>query len=68
MNLQLDATAVRRLRIGRALTQPDLARIAGLNKKTINRAENGGILRLSNVRKIAKALKVAPSDIASVVE
>lgn len=67
MNLKLDADEIRRLRMTRALSQPDLANLAGVNAKTINRAELGGALRLSSVRKIAKALKVAPADIAQVV-
>lgn len=52
------------LRIRRALTQEELAQIAGLSKNAVNRLEVGKAEpRMSTLRKLAKALNVDPSEL-----
>lgn len=68
MNLAIDAAKLKRLRMERAWSQTDLAKRAGVDVKTVNHAEAGKRLRLSNVRKLAKALKSPVSDITRIEE
>lgn len=42
-----------------ALTQADLAAQSGLNRLTINKAEAGGRLSFTNIRKVADALGIS---------
>jgi transcriptional regulator with XRE-family HTH domain len=51
------------LREERVLTVAELARQAGVSKNTISKAENGGSVYPSTVRKLAGALGVDPSDL-----
>lgn len=51
------------LREERVLTVTELARQAGVSKNTISKAENGGSVYPSTVRKLAHALGVDPSDL-----
>lgn len=48
------------LRLAAALNQEDLAFAAGVARMTIARAERGEHIRISSVRKIARALRVKP--------
>ena len=59
---------VKRLRVGAALSQRELAIAAGLRRETILNVEAGRPARLSSIRKIAQALGVAPDAIANVSE
>jgi transcriptional regulator with XRE-family HTH domain len=52
---------LRELRIAAALSQEDLALLAGVSRMTIARGERGEHVRLSSVRKIARALRVKPT-------
>jgi len=63
MQLARDPVAqrIRDLRFKQALTQVELAALAGLNRNTIVEAEQGHPLRPSTVRKIALALGVPPT-------
>ncbi len=54
---------LRTLREERVLTVSELARQAGVSKNTISKAENGGSVYPSTVRKLAQALGVDPSDL-----
>lgn len=57
-------TRLRALRERRALTQEELAQMAGLNRVTINTIEGGHAEpRAGTVRKLARALGVEPSDL-----
>jgi len=49
------------LRKRRALTQLELAQAAGVDRKTVVRAENGRAVDVSIVRKLAAALGVEPA-------
>lgn len=49
-----------RLRLARALSQRDLAKLAGVSPTTIVRAEQGEDVYPSTVRKLARALGVKP--------
>ena len=46
-----------------ALSQKDLAQLAGVSRATIGRGEDGEDIRLSSVRKLALALKCRPVDL-----
>ena len=51
-------------RIRRALTQAELAELAGMTESTVNRIENGlQEARMSTLRKLATALKVEPEEL-----
>lgn len=50
-------------RLAAALSQDDLALKAGVSRMTIARGERGEHIRLSSVRKIARALRVKPPDL-----
>jgi transcriptional regulator with XRE-family HTH domain len=51
------------LRLEAALSQEELAARARVSRMTIVRAEQGKPVRLSSVRKIARALRVRPRDL-----
>jgi transcriptional regulator with XRE-family HTH domain len=51
------------LRRERVLTVAELAQQAGVSKNTISKAENGGSVYPSTVKKLAHALGVEPSDL-----
>lgn len=65
--LSLDPDRLKRLRLERALTQSELAEQAELHFTTLSRIENG-IQRanVSSIRRLASALKVEITDLASV--
>lgn len=54
---------LKRLRLQRALTQTDLARAARVSRHTISRGEGGEDIRVTSVRKLARALKVEPREL-----
>ena len=54
---------LREFRMWAALSQEDLALRAGVSRVTIARAEQGMPIRPSNVRKIARALRVSPREL-----
>ena len=52
------------LRLDRELSQDMLAQKAGLERKTVNRIENGHFSpNLSTLIRVCKALKVKPSEV-----
>jgi len=52
------------LRLERELTQDTLAKKAGLERKTVNRIENGHFSpNLSTLIRVCKVLKVKPSEV-----
>jgi putative transcriptional regulator len=52
------------LRLDRELSQDMLAKKAGLERKTVNRIENGHFSpNLSTLIRVCKALKVKPSEV-----
>ncbi|MDH6238994.1 helix-turn-helix transcriptional regulator [Aurantimicrobium minutum] len=58
------ATSIRAFRKSRGLSQADLAHKAGLDRKTINRIENGHYSpTMSNFFSISQALEVDPQDL-----
>jgi len=60
----IDPAKIRAHRQRRALSQRDLARIAGLEPATLNRIETGKQKpRPSTLRKLARALRVKPADL-----
>lgn len=54
-------------RLAAALSQEDLALRARVSRATVARAEQGKPIRLSSVRKLARALKVPPAALTSQV-
>lgn len=63
--LQL-AASIRAFRKSRGLSQADLALKAGLDRKTINRIENGHFSpTMSNFFNISQALEVEPQQLLS---
>ena len=55
---------LKKLRIERELSQDALAQKAGIERKTINRIENGHFSpNLSTLLSVCKALKVKPSEV-----
>ena len=52
-----------RRRLEAALTQEELGRLAGVQRFTITRLENGGEARPSTVRKLADALNCTPREL-----
>ena len=54
---------VRELREQAFLTQEELAQLAGVHRLTILKAEQGRRPSFRTIRKLAKALKVAPAEI-----
>ncbi len=61
-------TRLRRLREERALTQRELAELAGTTAVTIIHAEKGGETRPSTLRKLANALGVTPRELLAAPE
>lgn len=59
---------LRRLREAVPLSQDELAHRAHVARTTIMRAEGGGLVRPLTVRKLARALRVPPSDLQEDVE
>jgi transcriptional regulator with XRE-family HTH domain len=58
----IDGTALRRLRKARDWTQEELAKKAGVDRRTILRAEQGARLTLECLQSIARALEVSESE------
>lgn len=57
---------LKRLREQRVLSLTDLAQIAGVNRVTINRIENGKQKPIPRtIRKLAEALRVSVEELAS---
>jgi transcriptional regulator with XRE-family HTH domain len=54
---------LREVREREALSQEDLAKRAGLTRVTVTRLEGGQPARPSTTRKLARALRVRPSDL-----
>jgi len=54
---------LRRLRILAALSQSDLAQLAGVQRQTISRLEQGGDAEMATIRKLADALSCTPRDL-----
>lgn len=67
LQLTVDGTAVRTLRLTRALTQHELARLAGVARITVARLEAGKPASTYSVRSIAQALGVDCQQITKVV-
>lgn len=65
--LVVDREALRRERLRAALTQHELARVAGLDRSTIARLEAGSPASPRSVRSIALALGIDAGLIAKVV-
>ncbi len=65
--MKVDAEALRRERMRRALTQKQLAAEAGISYVTVSRMENGsaGPVKPPTLRKLADALGVAPEVLLS---
>jgi len=61
--MEVDMETLKTLREERVLTVAELARQAGVSKNTISKAENGGSVYPSTVRKLARALNVEPADL-----
>jgi DNA-binding XRE family transcriptional regulator len=56
-------TRLRAVRERKALTQDELATLAGVSRQTVVKIEGGLEPRLPTVRKLAKALGVEPRDL-----
>lgn len=54
---------LRQLREWAALSQEDLALRADVSRVTVTRAEQGLPIRISSVRKLARALRVTPREL-----
>lgn len=54
---------LRQLRLERALSQRELAKVAGIRPGTVNRVEKGQPTRLSTIAAIAQALEVQPLEL-----
>lgn len=54
------APQLRRIRLEQALTQEELAHRAGVDRATVTRAESGKKIRVSNLARLARALRVRP--------
>ena len=59
---------LREQRVQQALSQDDLARLARMSRTTVIRAEQLQPARLSTWRKLARALRVKPSDLIGPLE
>jgi transcriptional regulator with XRE-family HTH domain len=64
--MEVDVETLKALRQKQVLTVAELAQKAGVSKNTISKAENGGSVYPSTVRKLARALGVEPSDLVGV--
>lgn len=65
--MRTDPARVRRLREQRAWSQEQLAEIAGINVRTLQRVESGGGGSLETRMALASALEVAPADLCESV-
>lgn len=54
---------LKRLRLQQALTQADLAKAARVSRHTISRGEAGEDIRVTSVRRLARALRVEPREL-----
>ena len=54
---------LREHRVGRALSQQELAHLAGLSRESIIKLEAGRDAWPQTVRKLAKALRIKPTDL-----
>jgi transcriptional regulator with XRE-family HTH domain len=61
--VEVDARKLRNLRRKRVLTLRELGEASGVSKDTISRIEREGTAYPSTIRKLARALKVDPSDL-----
>ena len=53
-------------RLRRFIGQAELARLAGVSKGTLARAERGdAVVSFANIRKIAEALQITPDELLS---
>ena len=68
MQTKINTDQVKRLRMGRALTQAELAELAGVDTKTIEHAELGWPLKPATIKGIAAALGLEPEEITCVVD
>jgi DNA-binding transcriptional regulator YiaG len=66
--LAVDGNIIRRLRLSHAMTQHDLAKLAGISRITVARLERGAPASPSSVRSIAQALGVQPSTVTRIEE
>lgn len=55
--------SVRALRLGRSLSQEDLAKAAGVSSTLISRVERGGDVKMSNILAVAQALEVTMDEL-----
>lgn len=66
--LRLDPDRLKRARLGKAMTQHELAEAANVHPVTVCRIETGTqSATVGTIRRLAEALNVAPTDIANVV-
>jgi transcriptional regulator with XRE-family HTH domain len=61
--MEVNVEALKELRKQRVWTVVDLAEHAGVSKNTVSRAERGGSIYPTSIRKIARALGVEPQDL-----
>jgi transcriptional regulator with XRE-family HTH domain len=62
-NVNVPVPGLRQQRIRAALSQQALADKAGLVRSTVGRIETGGKAHLSTVQRLARALRVKPTDL-----
>lgn len=55
---------LRDVRVRQFMPPSELAKLAGVSVMTIWRLERGGATQMTTVRKLAKALRVKPGDLA----
>jgi DNA-binding XRE family transcriptional regulator len=68
-SLNVDPKRLRHVRLERAITQDELAELAEVHSVTICRIETGKqSATLATIRRLAKALEVLPTDIATITE
>lgn len=63
--MKVKGDAMQRLRMERAMSQADLADVAGVRQATVSNAENGRNVRYATILAIAGALGV---EVASLIE
>jgi transcriptional regulator with XRE-family HTH domain len=61
--VEVNVEALKELRRRRVWTVEELAVRAGVSKNTVSKAENGGSVYPSSIRKLAKALEVEPAEL-----
>lgn len=64
MTMQFDGNGLRRLREQRGWSQQQLAEVAGVSVRTVQRLETGGSATGETRMAVAAALDVAPADLA----